>query len=186
MAVRLARQLGWPEDAVARLREAALLHDVGKIGVPDAILRKEGPLDPDEYETIKGHASLGAHIAAEVLSPEQTAWVRGHHERFDGAGYPDDLAAEAIPLGARILAVADAWDAMTSDRHYRRALSPDAALAECMAHSGSQLCPTVVAALVSVLDAPPVPEARHEQDERYVPPALERIPTRVHAVAPHA
>jgi diguanylate cyclase (GGDEF)-like protein/putative nucleotidyltransferase with HDIG domain len=153
LAVALARRLGWPKDAVARLHEAALLHDVGKIGVPDAILLNVGTLDASEFETIKGHAALGAAIAGEVLTPEQTRWVRGHHERIDGTGYPDGLAGAVIVDGARLLALADAWDAMTSDRPYRPAMATEDALEECRRQSGRQFCPVAVAALIEVVCA---------------------------------
>ena len=154
LAARVARHLGWAEDAVARLREAGLLHDVGKIGVPDAILRKPGRLTEEEMEAVRAHPVLGAQIAGEVLSAEQAAWIRGHHERWDGGGYPDRLAGEAIPPGARILAAADAWDAMTSLRPYRAALDPDHAWEELAASAGSQLCPEAAAALGAVLGRP--------------------------------
>jgi diguanylate cyclase (GGDEF)-like protein/putative nucleotidyltransferase with HDIG domain len=150
IAVALARRLGWPDDAAARLHEAALLHDVGKIGIPDAILRSDGPLTAEEFAVVRTHSELGARIAAEVLTAEQTAWVRGHHERIDGGGYPDGLRGDAIPAGARVLAVADAWDAMTSDRPYRRGMDPRRAREECRRIAGTQLCPDVVAALLDL------------------------------------
>jgi putative nucleotidyltransferase with HDIG domain len=153
LAVAMARRLGWPNDATARLHEAALLHDVGKIGVPDAILLKAGSLDDEEREVIKGHAALGAAIAGEVLTPEQTRWVRGHHERIDGTGYPDRLAGAEIVDGSRLLALADAWDAMTSDRPYQPAMPAEAALEECRRQSGHQFCPVAVAALIAVVCA---------------------------------
>jgi diguanylate cyclase (GGDEF)-like protein/putative nucleotidyltransferase with HDIG domain len=151
LAAKVARRLGWAEDAVARLREAGMLHDVGKIGVPDAILRKPGRLTDEEMRAVRAHPVLGAQIAGEVLSAEQVAWIRGHHERWDGRGYPDGLAGAAIPSGARILAAADAWDAMTSLRPYRAALDPDHAWQELAASAGSQLCPEAAAALGAVL-----------------------------------
>ena len=96
------------------------MHDVGKIGVPDAVLFKAGPLTKTEYEQVVSHASLGAQIVSGALSEEQGTWVRGHHERWDGAGYPDGLAGDEIPEGARILALADSWDVMTVARNYSR------------------------------------------------------------------
>ena len=93
IAERLAEQLGWPPERCARLREAALLHDVGKIGIPDAVLAKPGALTDDEYTLIKTHPTIGARIAEEVLDAEQVSWVQHHHERPDGLGYPDGLAA---------------------------------------------------------------------------------------------
>ena len=146
-AVALATALGWPGSRIARLHEAAVVHDVGKIGVPDAVLLKPGRLTPVERVAIERHAALGADIVADVLDPEQVSWVRSHHERWTGGGYPDDLVGEAIPDGARVIAVADAWDVMTSDRPYRAPVGPGEALEECARHAGSQFDPLVVAAL---------------------------------------
>ena len=143
----LATALGWtPEDASA-LRDAGLVHDVGKIAVPDAILFKPDRLTPDEFRRVTAHAALGAEIVADVLSGAQVAWVRGHHERWDGQGYPDRLGGEVIPEGARILTLADAWDVMTSQRPYGVPLSREDALAECLRCSGAQFWPAAVEAL---------------------------------------
>ncbi|HWH15665.1 MAG TPA: diguanylate cyclase, partial [Miltoncostaeaceae bacterium] len=147
LAVALGDALGWELPDVMRLREAGLLHDVGKIGVPDHILRKPGPLSDDEFAQVMEHASLGARIVAEVLDAEQVGWVRHHHERWDGHGYPDRLAAGEIAPGARILALADAWDAMTADRPYRRGMDMGRALVECRDRAGTQFAPEVVDAL---------------------------------------
>jgi diguanylate cyclase (GGDEF)-like protein len=147
LAARLANALEWPPAQVAALRETALIHDVGKIGVPLEVLLKPGALTPDEYEVVKGHALLGAIISAEVLTGEQTSWLRSHHERWDGKGYPDGLAGEAIPEGARLLALADCWDVMTSDRIYSHAMTSTEAIAECQRCAGAQFDPTVVAVL---------------------------------------
>ncbi|HET6691476.1 MAG TPA: diguanylate cyclase, partial [Miltoncostaeaceae bacterium] len=147
-ALALATALGWHAARIARLHEAAMVHDVGKIGVPDFVLLKPGPLTADERLLMEAHAALGADIVAEVLDPEQVAWVRSHHERWSGGGYPDDLTGAAIPDGARVIAVADAWDVMTTERPYRRSpVGPDEALAECRRHAGDQFDPAVVAAL---------------------------------------
>jgi HD-GYP domain-containing protein (c-di-GMP phosphodiesterase class II) len=108
------------------------------------------PLSPDEYEQVKRHAELGAAIAAEVLEDEQVTWIRGHHERWDGRGYPDELDQDTIPDGAQLLAIADAWDVMTADRCYESAKSVDVALAECSAQAGRQFAPTAVAALLEL------------------------------------
>lgn len=147
LAVRLATALGWPVARAAELREAALVHDVGKIGVPDRILFKPEALTREEYEVITQHAALSAEIVSEVLSARQVRWVRGHHERFDGRGYPDGLAGDAIPDGARVLATADAWDVMTSVRTYKSAMTPLEALAELERGSGTQFFPAHVAAM---------------------------------------
>ncbi len=159
MAGALAGELGWSQEEIERLELAALVHDVGKMGVPDGTLLKPGRLTPAEHEHVQLHAALGAQIAGEVLASDQVAWVRSHHERVDGTGYPDRLAGNAIPLGARIIAVADAWDVMTAGRSYAPALDTEDALAECIRAAGTQLDVAVVDALVRVL------QARH-RDER--------------------
>jgi len=150
MCERIAHELGWQLERAAQLAEAGLLHDVGKIGVPDAVLLKPGPLDAGEYETVKRHAALGAEIADEALSPEQCAWIRGHHEWWDGSGYPDGTAGDDIPEGARIIAVADAWDVMTRARHYGTIRDEADALQELRRVSGTQFWPDAVAALTAV------------------------------------
>jgi diguanylate cyclase (GGDEF)-like protein/putative nucleotidyltransferase with HDIG domain len=150
LACRIARHLGWSDERVAALEEAALVHDVGKIGVPDAVLLKPGRLTGDEYEQIKRHAALGAQMVEDLLQPEQVAWIRAHHERPDGAGYPDGLTGAAIPAGAAILAVADAFDVMTATRIYSSARTPQDALAECERLVGAQFAPEPVAALVAL------------------------------------
>jgi len=122
------------------------VHDVGKIGVPDAVLFKPGPLTPQERARIQEHPVLGSQILADVLGVEQLGWVRHHHERFGGGGYPLGLRGEEIPLAARIFAIADSFDAMTSDRPYRSALSTEDAVAEICAGSGTQFDPNCVEA----------------------------------------
>jgi diguanylate cyclase (GGDEF)-like protein len=148
LALAIAAALGWPSDRANELRDAGLLHDIGMIAVPDAIVQNPGPLTSEEYRQVTGHAATGAQIAGDVLSVAQTSWIRGHHERWDGGGYPDGLAGGAIPEGARILALAEAWEAMTSPRPYREQRAPAAALAECRRAAGSQF----PAALVDVLE----------------------------------
>ncbi len=155
LACRIARHLGWSDERVAALEEAALVHDVGKIGVPDAVLLKPGRLTDDEYEQIKRHAALGAQMVEDLLQPEQVAWIRAHHERPDGRGYPAGLAGAAIPAGAAILAVADAFDVMTATRIYSSARTPQDALAECERLVGAQFAPEPVAALVALCAAEP-------------------------------
>ena len=147
----LADALGWPPERCRLLGDAGLVHDVGKIGVPDAILFKPGRLSPEEYEQVKEHAELGARIVAEALTPEQVSWVRSHHERWGGGGYPAGLMAERIPEGARIMALADAWDVMTSRRPYRTGVAtPAEAIAECRAAAGDQFWPAAVEALITI------------------------------------
>ncbi|MFN8110737.1 MAG: HD domain-containing protein [Thermoleophilia bacterium] len=144
LAARLAGELGWPEDRTARLHRAALLHDVGKVGVPDAVLHKAGRLTETERAVVETHAELGVRMVTPVLDEEQVAWVAQHHERLDGTGYPHGLRAADITQGARIIAVADAWDSMTGTR---RAIPQHRALAVCAEVRGTQLCPDVVGAL---------------------------------------
>jgi len=152
LAEQIAVELGWEPSRLRRLRDAAVLHDVGKLAIPDAVLFKPGRLDPEEYEQVKAHSALGAEIVRDLLDEEQVAWVRGHHERPDGRGYPDGLAADEIPDGAAILGVADAYDAMTVARPYSAPLLAVEALEECRRLSGAQFDPDAVAALETVLD----------------------------------
>jgi hypothetical protein len=154
LACAVAERLGWPAHRVALLHESALLHDVGKIGVPDAVLFAPGPVRGADLAQLRMHAALGGDISGEALTPEQAAWVRSHHERWDGDGYPDGLAGEDIPEGARILALADAWDAMTVARHYGRTLPAAEAAAEIRRCSGAQFWPAGAAALDEVLGIP--------------------------------
>ena len=145
----IAGVLGWSPERTALLREAALVHDIGKIGIADALLRKAGPLTPAERTEIEKHPEAGADILRGALTAEQTAWVRAHHERWDGAGYPDGLKAEDCPEGARILALAEAWDVMTSERSYApMPLNHAQAASECRAHAGTQFWAPAVDALV--------------------------------------
>jgi diguanylate cyclase (GGDEF)-like protein len=148
----LAETLGWSRHDRDRLHDAALVHDVGKIGIPDSILRKPDRLTNREYDIVKSHASLGAQIVAGALPVEQVGWIAHHHERVDGRGYPGGLAGHEIPLGARIMAVADAWDVMTSERPYQRPRALEEAFEECRRLAGRQFCPEVVDALDRVLD----------------------------------
>jgi diguanylate cyclase (GGDEF)-like protein/PAS domain S-box-containing protein len=150
LAGAIARESGWDATRIALLRAAAIVHDVGKIAIPDQILRKAGRLTADEYEQIKPHPAIGARMVADLLTPEQATWIRHHHERFDGFGYPDGLAGTAIPEGARILAVADAWDAMTVARPYGSPRSRADALDEIERSDGRQLCPDAVAAFLAL------------------------------------
>jgi len=147
----IAERLGIDADEVRRIERGAFLHDVGKIGVPDSVLRKPGPLDDAEWQLMRRHAAVGAQIVSRVpfLRPA-AALIVAHHERWDGKGYPAGLSGEAIPLGARIFAVADAYDAMTSDRPYRRGLPHEVALAEIHRNGGTQFDPRVVAAFAEL------------------------------------
>jgi diguanylate cyclase (GGDEF)-like protein/putative nucleotidyltransferase with HDIG domain len=149
----IARALGLDEGRAERIRAAGVLHDIGKLGVADAILKKPGTLTVEEWEEMRRHSELGARILAHANLPDISAWVLAHHERLDGHGYPHGLAGEAIPLESRILAVADAYEAMTADRAYRMAMSSEAAQAELRAASGGQFDPDVVEAFLRVLGA---------------------------------
>lgn len=148
----LAEALDLPFDVRLPLLEGALLHDVGKVAVPDSILLKEGRLSEEEFQLMQRHVAVGADICAAMgVEAIVTQVVRHHHERFDGHGYPDRLAGERIPLVGRIAAVADAFDAMTSNRPYRSAFTWDAAIGELKVGRGGQWDPTVVDAFLDVL-----------------------------------
>jgi len=151
-AVALAKEMGLPSWQVQNVQLGALLHDIGNIGVDEHILNKPGKLTKEELELVKAQPVLGADIIAKIDHLRQIVpIVRHHHERFDGSGYPDGLAGEDIPLEARILAVADAFGAMTADRAYRKALPPRQAIAELDACAGTQFDPQVVEAFLRVL-----------------------------------
>jgi diguanylate cyclase (GGDEF)-like protein len=155
-ALFLAARMGLDESEWSVLRTAGLLHDIGKIGVPDDILRKPGRLSPYEYEIVKQHVALGDLIVRDLPDIELVrAGVRHHHERWDGQGYLDRLEAEGIPLVARILAVGDAFSAMTTTRPYRKALSVQQALDELRSVAGTQLDPDLVAAFVDGIEHDP-------------------------------
>jgi putative nucleotidyltransferase with HDIG domain len=147
-ALMLARELGFAEEELEDVEVGAIVHDIGKIGIPDRILLKPGRLDAAEFAEMRRHPEISSYILDGLDVPQIVVeMARHHHERFDGNGYPDGLAGEDIPLAARILSVADAFDAMTSDRPYRAALSTEDALAEVRRNAGTQFCPAVVAAL---------------------------------------
>jgi diguanylate cyclase (GGDEF)-like protein len=148
-----AVQLGLPDDRVERVRLAGVLHDVGKIGVSDGVIAKPGPLDADERREMRTHPEIGARLLAHPEFDDLRAWVHSHHERPDGGGYPLGLEGDAIPLEASILAVADAYEAMTADRAYRSAMGEEAARAELEASSGTQFDARVVRAFLAVLES---------------------------------
>jgi diguanylate cyclase (GGDEF)-like protein len=182
LAVRVARQLGLTGEQLDEIARAAELHDVGKVGIPDAILNKPGPLDATEWEFMHQHTILSERIlnAAPALRPVARL-VRSHHERWDGTGYPDQLVGEAIPLGARIIAVCDAYEAMTADRPYRKALSEHAAREQLSANAGTQFDPAVVAAFLIALA--PDQTAPRDDDQRT---AVDTTAAHIRALLTHA
>ena len=157
-ATGLARALGMTPDEVQAVRTAALLHDIGKLAVPEHILAKPGTLTAEEFQKVRIHAQVGADIVASVPFPYPVApFIRSHHERWDGRGYPDGLAGEAIPLGARILCLADHFDSLTSERPYHAAMSAEAALQLLQQEAGKALDPFAVNVFMRIL-----PEVRAE------------------------
>jgi putative nucleotidyltransferase with HDIG domain len=154
-ASRIARQLSMNKEMIERIYFAGLLHDVGKIGIPDAIITKPDRLNREEYEEIKKHPEIGAKILEPVeFLANIVPCVRHHHEWYDGSskGYPDQLAADEIPMASRVILVADTVEAMTSDRPYRKALPIDTVVEELHKYSGSQFDPTAVRAFLALLD----------------------------------
>jgi len=148
IAVGLAKRLGYSGAELNAIEIGALMHDVGKIGIPESILHKASPLDNDEWIVMKRHPVISELILSDTeLSPFVLEIARSSHERIDGQGYPDGLSGDDIPLPARIVLVADAFEALTTDRPYRRARRPKAALEEIVANKNTQFCPQVVAAL---------------------------------------
>jgi diguanylate cyclase (GGDEF)-like protein len=159
LAVATARRLGLDTQGIDEVAHAAVLHDIGKVAIPDAILSKPGPLDEEEWRFMHRHTLIGESIVAVAPSLTGVARVvRSCHERWDGAGYPDGLEGEEIPIGARIIFAADAYHAMTCDRAYRSAMSEEEALEEILRHSGSQFDPRVVGAMLAEVEARHAPE----------------------------
>ena len=147
-AMELAKELGLTEDETEALRAASVLHDIGKLAVPEHIISKPGKLTPEEFEKMKIHPIVGAEILEQVDFPYPVVpIVRAHHEKWDGSGYPNGLSGEAIPIGARILAAVDCLDALASDRQYRKALPLDDAMAKVVSEAGTSFDPKVVAIL---------------------------------------
>jgi putative nucleotidyltransferase with HDIG domain len=156
VALAIGEQLGLEADRLDALRFGALFHDIAKIAVPDAILVKPAKLDYWEYARMKMHSADGARIVGKLGRLRETVpIIRHHHERWDGKGYPDSLAADEIPLEAAIVGLADSWDAMTTDRPYHRALTGEEALAEIGGGRGTQFSPVVVDAFLAAATARP-------------------------------
>lgn len=152
-SVQIARQMKLRRHQIQLIRQGAVLHDIGKIGIPDEILNKPGRLDSDEYASICNHPLIGVRILEEVgLEPEVLEMVRSHHERYDGAGYPDHRSARELSLASRILCVADAYDAMTSDRPYRKGMPMEKVLQILEECKGTQFDPDIVDAFIKTLE----------------------------------
>jgi diguanylate cyclase (GGDEF)-like protein/putative nucleotidyltransferase with HDIG domain len=151
LCVLIASELHLDPEMISQMRLAGLLHDVGKIGIPDVILTKPAALTDAEFDQMKQHAVLGEQIVAAANLPTEAQWIRHHHERYDGNGYPDRLAGDNIPLQSRIIFVADAFEAMTSDRPYRKAPGRDFAIAELQDNAGTQFDSAIVQALCHAL-----------------------------------
>jgi response regulator RpfG family c-di-GMP phosphodiesterase len=169
VSVAVARCLGLSPPDGERVRVAGLLHDIGKIGMRDTVLSKPGALDPEEIAHVRAHPVIAERILTPVISDRGIiAAVRHHHERYDGQGYPDGLAGERIPLAARILCAADAYDAMTSNRPYRAAHPREYALAQLQEGAGTQFDPNVTAAIIPVLERNGIHGARdaHANEQR--------------------
>ena len=153
-SVRIAARLGLDPDARSTIAAGALLHDVGKLRVDERILSKPGPLTPDERRNVEQHPLEGERIVRDSVEPPVREVVLAHHERWDGAGYPNGLAGNEIPLAARVVAVADAYLAMCETRPYRTRLTKDEAVGELEACAGTQFDPACVEALISVVARP--------------------------------
>jgi putative two-component system response regulator len=153
LAVDIARELGMAPEYLEKLKFAALVHDIGKIGIKESIINKKESLTDEEYSYIATHAVIGQKILTPVIEDtEILKMVRHHHERYDGKGYPDGISAGQIPLGARIIAVADTYDAMTSDRPYRKAVSHEIAVVELKRQTLVQFDPEIVDAFITMMN----------------------------------
>ena len=178
LALTLASDLGLSDERKRNLEFAALLHDVGKIAIPKEIVNKPGKLDPDEWTIIKTHTLEGEKMLSQVggFMREVGILVRSHHERWDGRGYPDGLAGDQIPLEARIIACCDSWNAMRTDRIYRKALPLEVALDELTGNAGTQFDPALVEGLLPIIE--------RTEGRPAVAPAVERVEPRAQVPAP--
>ncbi|MBQ3825112.1 MAG: HD-GYP domain-containing protein, partial [Spirochaetaceae bacterium] len=149
-----ARELGFSEEELEGIRKTGLLHDIGKIGVPDSILNKPAKLTDEEYAIMKTHVNIGGEILKDFTLIENVAdGAKYHHEHFDGSGYPNHLRGEEIPLNARIIGIADAFDAMTANRIYRKALDMDFVVSELKRCAGTQFDPALAAIMVELIES---------------------------------
>ena len=162
-SMALARAMGYSEDEVDQVYQTGLLHDVGKIGIPDLILKKEGKLTREEYGEIKEHTSIGGNILAAIETMDYlAAGAKYHHERYDGTGYPNGLAGDEIPEIGRIIAVADVFDALVSKRHYKEPMDVASAKAELLKGSGTQFDPNIVQVFIKLLEDGTVARIRNQ------------------------
>jgi HD-GYP domain-containing protein (c-di-GMP phosphodiesterase class II) len=151
-SLKIGEALGLDKDRMKELELASVLHDIGKLGIPDKILKKPGRLTKEEFEIMRQHSEKGEHMLAGIADLERyKKYVRSHHERYDGFGYPDGLKGEEIPLVSRIIFVADTFDAMTSDRPYRKGLSLEVTIDELIKCSGTQFDPQIVGVFVRII-----------------------------------
>ena len=176
LATSMAREMGFPDDEVKRVSIAGILHNIGKMGIPEAILRKPGLLDPAEREVVERHPL----IAAQILEPIEklksaVSYIKHHHEHYDGSGYPDQLVGEAIPLGARVLHVAEAFDSMVMKKTYAETLSTEDALEEIWRCSGTQFDPKAVEALDKILRRSGVLISQADMPTKSLPQLLEEF-----------
>jgi len=156
LCVRIGRQLAMTTNELRVLSRAGLLHDIGKVAIPDQILDKNSALDAAEWTLMRSHPEIGLSLLGQSRSPREMLAVLYHHERLDGSGYPYGLAADSIPIEARIVAAADTYDALTSDRPYRKACTPLEARKVLLEEAGRRLDPRVVSAMFAALETPTV------------------------------
>lgn len=166
-SLALAEKLNLQDDLLEEIETAGLLHDIGKIAIPEKILLKPGKLTDEEYEVIKMHPELGEKLITSIDKLNKISlWLKSHHERYDGTGYPEGLAGEAIPISARIIAIADTYDAMTSDRAYRKALSHEVAIAEIQECSGTQFDPHLAQLFIDISEE--INEIKKDSENAYI------------------
>jgi len=168
-SVDIGRRMELGEDDIEQLKKSALLHDIGKIGVPDAVLHKKGKLSDVEYSIIKSHSEIGATILKSIKSFKHLVpSVYHHHERFGGGGYPHGIKGELIPLHARIIAIADSFDAITSNRPYRKAFSLKEAVSELERNKGIQFDPYITDIFIGILNDSPYYFSLHREPEYFL------------------